>query len=300
MTIAKGVVNFAPGITYPLRPFMRNHGGGTAQGGEGRARPACLAAIWISRRLRDGATLYLPVLVPGALFTTGDAHAAQGDGEVSGNALEASMTATLKFILHKGEGREMTNPYVEDKDNYYLLGQDPDLDKALSSAINGDGQIPGQAVWIEAPGCLFALLHRRRFRPWRRRWTRISPCTASCPNPGSGPNPLLAVSGEIRMKNLLLACCAMALLAGAAQAATHHLPSTLKTVRRGIISPDSKPVLSIKSGDTVVIDTVSHGGLVEGGPVKYFGAEGIPEKGVLKDAVEIMAAPRQPVSAAMS
>jgi acetamidase/formamidase len=96
------------------------------------------------------------------------------------------------------------------------------------------------------------------------------------------------------MKNLLLACCAMALLAGAAQAATHHLPSTLKTVRRGIISPDSKPVLSIKSGDTVVIDTVSHGGLVEGGPVKYFGAEGIPEKGVLKDAVEIMAAPRQP------
>jgi len=96
------------------------------------------------------------------------------------------------------------------------------------------------------------------------------------------------------MKKMLLACTTLLLLAGAAEAATHHLPANLKTVRRGIISPGSKPVLSIKSGDTVVIDTVSHGGLVEGGPVKYFGAEGIAEKDVLPDAVEIMAAPRQP------
>ncbi len=96
------------------------------------------------------------------------------------------------------------------------------------------------------------------------------------------------------MKNLLFACAATLVLAGAAEAATHHLPANLNTVRRGIISPSSKPVLTIKSGDTVVIDTVSHGGLVEGGPVKFFGAEGIAEKDVLEDAVELMAAPRQP------
>jgi len=133
--IAKKFVKFAPGITYPLRPFMGIMAVAPPKAVGSRA-PGLFGGNMDFQRLRDGATLYLPVLVPGALFTTGDAHAAQGDGEVSGNALEASMTPTLQFILHKGAGKNMTNPFVEDKDNYYLLGQDPDLDKALSSAIN--------------------------------------------------------------------------------------------------------------------------------------------------------------------
>jgi acetamidase/formamidase len=86
-------------------------------------------------KLQAGATLYLPVMVKGGLFVTGDSHAAQGDGEVSGNALEASMAPTLQFIVHKGDGKAMTMPLVEDKDNYYVLGMDPDLDKALSNSI---------------------------------------------------------------------------------------------------------------------------------------------------------------------
>jgi acetamidase/formamidase len=86
-------------------------------------------------KLQAGSTLYLPVLVKGGLFVTGDSHAAQGDGEVSGNALEASMAPTLEFIVHKGEGAAMTMPLAEDKDNYYILGMDPDLDKALSNTI---------------------------------------------------------------------------------------------------------------------------------------------------------------------
>jgi acetamidase/formamidase len=75
------------------------------------------------------------VFQPGALFVTGDSHAQQGDGEVSGNAVEASMTPTLQFIVHKGEGKAMTYPYVEDAQNYYILGMDEDLGKALTHAI---------------------------------------------------------------------------------------------------------------------------------------------------------------------
>ncbi|MGA7804785.1 acetamidase/formamidase family protein, partial [Bradyrhizobium sp.] len=52
-------------------------------------------------RLGKGATIYLPVSVPGALLSVGDPHAAQGDGELSGTAIECSMTGTFQVVLHK-------------------------------------------------------------------------------------------------------------------------------------------------------------------------------------------------------
>jgi acetamidase/formamidase len=54
------------------------------------------------RQLCAGSTLYLPVLVEGALFSTGDAHAAQGDGEVCITAVEMSARVTLRFGLQRG------------------------------------------------------------------------------------------------------------------------------------------------------------------------------------------------------
>lgn len=53
------------------------------------------------RHLTPGTTLFLPVLVSGALFSCGDCHAAQGDGEVNGSGIESPMTVTLRFNLHK-------------------------------------------------------------------------------------------------------------------------------------------------------------------------------------------------------
>ena len=52
-------------------------------------------------RLGKGSTVYLPVSVPGALLSVGDPHAAQGDGELGGTAIECSMTGTFQVILHK-------------------------------------------------------------------------------------------------------------------------------------------------------------------------------------------------------
>ena len=86
-------------------------------------------------KLQAGSTLYLPVLVPGGLFVTGDSHAGQGDGEVSGNAIEASMAPDAAVHRPQGRGKDMTMPLVEDEKNFYVLGMDPDLGKALTNSI---------------------------------------------------------------------------------------------------------------------------------------------------------------------
>jgi len=131
---AKKIVNFAPDVHFPMRPFMGIMAVAptdTVSSGP----PGAFGGNMDFERLQAGSTLYLPVLIKGALFVTGDPHASQGDGEVSGNALESSMTPTLQFIVHKGAGKTLTMPYAEDAQNYYVLGMDPDLNKALSNAI---------------------------------------------------------------------------------------------------------------------------------------------------------------------
>jgi acetamidase/formamidase len=85
-------------------------------------------------KLTAGATLYLPVFHDGAQFFTGDSHAVQGDGEIDGTAIEASLTGTFQFIVHKGAGKSMRWPRAEDATHYYSLGLDLDLGEALKQA----------------------------------------------------------------------------------------------------------------------------------------------------------------------
>lgn len=79
-------------------------------------------------RLGKGATVYLPVSVPGALLSVGDPHAAQGDGELSGTAIECSMTGTFEVILHKKAdlaGRpfaDLSYPLIETETDWVLTG----------------------------------------------------------------------------------------------------------------------------------------------------------------------------------
>lgn len=95
------------------------------------------------RHLTKGAKLYLPVWVEGALFSIGDTHAAQGDGEVCGTAIEASMEATIKFKLHKGktiqEPRfELSGPPTPEADSkgyYVTTAQGTDIFEASQNAI---------------------------------------------------------------------------------------------------------------------------------------------------------------------
>lgn len=101
----------APAI-LPLRPFCGVMGVAQAEDGEFRTRPpGPFGGNMDVRQLCAGATLYLPVLNPGALFSAGDAHAAQGDGEVCINGIECPADVTLRFQLHKQQ--RLAGPIVE-------------------------------------------------------------------------------------------------------------------------------------------------------------------------------------------
>jgi acetamidase/formamidase/AraC-like DNA-binding protein len=79
-------------------------------------------------RLGKGAAVYLPVSVPGALLSIGDPHAAQGDGELSGTAIECSMTGTFKMVLHRKADlagqpfADLTYPLIETETEWVLSG----------------------------------------------------------------------------------------------------------------------------------------------------------------------------------
>src|SRR5580704_15832745 len=96
----------------PLRPFLGVMGVARAQAGEFRTRPpGPFGGNMDVRELCGGARLYLPVLNTGALFSAGDAHAAQGDGEVCINGIECPADVTLRFRLHKHQA--LAAPLIE-------------------------------------------------------------------------------------------------------------------------------------------------------------------------------------------
>ena len=78
-------------------------------------------------RVGKGATMYYPIAVPGGLFSVGDSHAAQGDSELCGTAIEMSLTGTFQLILHKqntltGSLAGLNYPLLETQDEWVLHG----------------------------------------------------------------------------------------------------------------------------------------------------------------------------------
>lgn len=93
---------YGPGGRVPLKPFTGTIGVAPAEAGpHSIVPPRRVGGNMDIRDLAAGAELYLPVEVEGALFSVGDTHAAQGDGEVCGTAIESPMRVALKFELLK-------------------------------------------------------------------------------------------------------------------------------------------------------------------------------------------------------
>jgi acetamidase/formamidase len=110
----------------PLRPFCGVMGVAQAEDGEFRTRPpGPFGGNMDVRELCSGATLYLPVFNTGALFSAGDAHAAQGDGEVCINGIECPANVTLRFQLHKNKKEALAGPMIESS---ATRGNDPAAD----------------------------------------------------------------------------------------------------------------------------------------------------------------------------
>ena len=85
------------------------------------------------RELVVGAVLYLPVSVPGALLSIGDGHAAQGDGEVAGTAIECGMTTEVRLEL--ADGRPVAGVHAETPAGWITFGFSPDLNEAMYEAL---------------------------------------------------------------------------------------------------------------------------------------------------------------------
>jgi acetamidase/formamidase len=96
----------------PLRPFLGVMGVARAENGVFRTRPpGPFGGNLDVRELGAGARLYLPVFNEGGLFSCGDGHSAQGDGEVCINGIECPLDVTLRFQLHKRQ--PLAGPIVE-------------------------------------------------------------------------------------------------------------------------------------------------------------------------------------------
>ncbi len=109
-TLQGGHAAFSDGITVPLRPFVGTIGTSLAEPGQHSVVPPRRVGGNLDlKEIAAGSRLLLPVEVEGALFSLGDTHAAQGDGEVCGTAIECSALVTVRFGLRK---RNQTGPQV--------------------------------------------------------------------------------------------------------------------------------------------------------------------------------------------
>jgi len=90
-----------------------------------------------NKEIGEGSTLFLPVWAKGALFSAGDGHGVQGDGEVCINALETCLTGTFTLTLHKKTGPNpvITYPRGESATHYITMGMNEDLDLAMKQAL---------------------------------------------------------------------------------------------------------------------------------------------------------------------
>jgi acetamidase/formamidase len=101
---ARRQVHFLDGVTLPFAPFPGTIGVAPAEPGRHSVLPPSTYGGNIDvKHLRPGATLYLPVGVPGALFSVGDTHAAMGDAEVCGTAVETAMSITVRLSTRSAQ-----------------------------------------------------------------------------------------------------------------------------------------------------------------------------------------------------
>ena len=133
---ARNVAILSDKVEIPLRPFFGVMGVSPPPeiGQLGSGAPWVHGGNMDNKELVAGSTVYLPVHVRGALFSIGDGHAGQGDGEVCGTGLETSLRATIRLNLRKGA--QLRWPRAETPTHYITMGFHEDLEKAAKLALN--------------------------------------------------------------------------------------------------------------------------------------------------------------------
>lgn len=137
---------YGPGARVPLKPFCGTIGVAPAESGNfSTVPPYAQGGNMDIRDINIGVELHLPVKVKGALFSIGDTHAAQGDGEVCGTAIESPMTVTAKLELVKQENLKFpryttqgpVSRHLDGAGYFVTTGIGPDLMENAKNAVRG-------------------------------------------------------------------------------------------------------------------------------------------------------------------
>lgn len=130
-----GVATLSWGLELPLRPFFGVMGVAPPPnwGRISTIQPRAHGGNLDLKELLPGTTLYLPVHAEGALFSCGDGHGAQGDGEVCVTAIETALTGTFTLILR--DDMTLTAPRAESPSHLITLGLHEDLNRCAERAL---------------------------------------------------------------------------------------------------------------------------------------------------------------------
>ena len=159
-TFEDGIARSHLGHEIALRPFLGVMGMPPDEPGRHSTIPprACGGNL-DCKELESGSTLWLPIPVEDALFSCGDGHAAQGDGEVAGTAIECPLErAELTFAL---EDRELTSPLARGADGAWMtFGLHEDLDEAAIGALDAMLALIGEQLGLSRRDALaYASIH---------------------------------------------------------------------------------------------------------------------------------------------
>jgi acetamidase/formamidase len=150
---------FSPKGKVPMKPFAGTIGLAPAEPGlHSVVPPRRVGGNLDIRDLAPGTVLYLPIEVAGALFSVGDTHAAQGDGEVCGTAIESPMSAVLSFDLEKRANLRtprFTTPgpvarHLDGSGYEVTTGIGPDLMEAARAAVSNMIELLGRGHGLGA------------------------------------------------------------------------------------------------------------------------------------------------------
>lgn len=132
---ARGIATMPWGLELPLAPFFGVMGVAPppAWGRISTIEPRKHGGNIDNKELVSGTTLFLPVFADGALFSCGDGHGAQGDGEVCVTAIETALRGTFRLTVRKD--LDLTYPQAETPTHYITMGMDPDLDRCAEMAL---------------------------------------------------------------------------------------------------------------------------------------------------------------------
>ncbi len=150
LDLEQNIAEFPPnrGIKIPLKPFFGILGVATPETQRSSIPPGIYGGNLDNPELQAGSRLFLPIFVPGGLFSIGDGHSAQGEGEVNVTAIETSMNGKIKLILHKNIS--LTSPLAETPSDMITMGFAETLDLAFEAALKQMIQVLEQFFGLDA------------------------------------------------------------------------------------------------------------------------------------------------------